>query len=346
MSRTPTVLPLALAALLAAAGCSSSPSSNQPPPGSPPPAAAGGGSPTSTGAASSPSSTPASPAAATVTRCTSAHLALQVGEGAGGGHQLTRVILRNAGTPCTLSGFPGVSFADQLGTPVATPAQRVGPTGRKLTLATGQVASSEVDTVQGTCTKSNNHPSEEIRVFAPGDTGRLQTYLGLNHCGTPSTVTALVAGDGGGPSGPPVPVSNPVGAGTCSSTHLALAVAVPQGAAGSAYIDLILRNAGTAPCRLSGYPGVTLYDMGGHQIGKAAEHNGPSGVTVTLAPGQVAHATLQTTPAACASGHGDNPAVSVRVFPPGEHGPLTNTIIASPCGTPRVTAVAAGASGG
>ena len=280
-----------------------------------------------------------------VTRCTAAHLALQISEGAGGGHQLTRVVLRNAGTtPCTLSGFPGVSFADPAGNPVAAPAQRRGSATGTVRLAPTQVASSEVDTVQGTCTMSNNHPSELIRVYAPGDTGRLQTFLHLNHCGMASTVTAIVAGAGGPSSGPPAPPSNPVGAGTCSSTHLALTVAPPQTAAGSSYTELILRNAGTSACKLSGFPGVSLFDIAGHQVGSNAQHTGSPGSPVSLAPGQVAHATLRTTPAACTGGTaGSNPAVTVRIFPPGEHGPLTNTIYAYSCGTPQVTTVSPGA---
>jgi len=145
-------------------------------------------------------------------------------------------------------------------------------------------------------------------------------------------------------SGPPAPAPSPVGAGTCSSTHLALTISVPQGAAGSSYTELILRNADTSACRLSGFPGVSLFDIAGHQVGRNAQHSGSLGVPVNLAPGQVAHATLRTIPAACTDGTaGSDPAVTVRVFPPGEHGPLMNAIYAYACGPPQVTAVSPGA---
>jgi len=348
VSRTLTALPLTFVALLAAAGCSSSPSSS-PPPGSPPPAAAS----SSPAAASSTPTTdaggyaPSTPAINTLsTRCSAAHLALQIGgNSAGTGHQVTHLILRNAGTTtCTVAGFPGVSFADETGSPVDKPATRQGPVGHVVTLAPTQVASAVLDTVHGSCTMSNRHDSALVRIFAPGDVARLQTFLPLTLCGMPSTITAMTAGAGGALPGPPASASSPVGAGTCSSTHLALTVSVPQGAAGSSYTELILRNAGTSACRLSGFPGVSLFDITGHQVGKDAQHSGSPGVPDMLAPGQVAHATLRTIPAACTGRTaGSNPGVTVRVFPPGEHGPLTNAIYAYPCGAPQVTAVSPGA---
>ena len=243
-----------------------------------------------------------------------------------------------------MTGFPGVSLADETGSPVGRPATRQGPVGHVVTLAPTQVASAVLDTVHGTCTMSNRHDSALVRVFAPGDVGRLQTFLPLTLCGAPTTITALTAGAGGGSSGPPAPASNPVSAGTCSSTHLALTVSVPQGAAGSSYTELILRNAGTSVCRLSGFPGVSLFDITGHQVGKDAQHSGSAGVPDMLAPGQVAHATLRTIPAACTGGTaGSDPGVTVRVFPPGERGPLMNAIYAYACGPPQVTAVSPGA---
>jgi len=128
--------------------------------------------------------------------------------------------------------------------------------------------------------------------------------------------------------------------------HLALAVAPPQGAAGSSDTELILRNAGTSACRLSGFPGVSLFDIAGHQVGSNAQHTGSPGAPVTLPPGQVAHATLRTIQAECTGGTaGSNPGVTVRVFPPGEHGPLVNAIFAYSCGTSQVTAVSPGPHG-
>jgi len=81
--------------------------------------------------------------------------------------------------------------------PVDKPATRQGPVGHVVTLAPTQVASAVLNTAHGTCTMSNRHDSSLVRVFAPGDTARLQTFLPLTLCGAPSTITALTAGAGG-----------------------------------------------------------------------------------------------------------------------------------------------------
>jgi hypothetical protein len=85
---------------------------------------------------------------------------------------------------------------------------------------------------------------------------------------------------------------------------------------------------------------VSLLDSGFHQLGVPAAHDGPPGSRITLAPGAVAHAVLQTSAGAC-TGPVTRSAF-VRVFPPGERGPLLNPLAAPPCGTPRIRALAPG----
>lgn len=82
----------------------------------------------------------------------------------------------------------------------------------------------------------------------------------------------------------------------CAASELGVWVAADygQGAAGSTYIPLEFTNVGTRTCTLNGYPAVAALDRSLNQLGPAATRNHlitPS--TVTLAPGQTAHAVLQ-----------------------------------------------------
>jgi hypothetical protein len=84
---------------------------------------------------------------------------------------------------------------------------------------------------------------------------------------------------------------------------------------------LLLTNIGKRTCELVGYPGVS-YVAGddGHQVGPAAEMDGPRNPQVNLAPGKAASAQLRMPnvrnfdEAAC------KPVAvrGVRVYPPGD----------------------------
>jgi hypothetical protein len=68
------------------------------------------------------------------------------------------------------------------------------------------------------------------------------------------------------------------------------------GTAGSNYSYIYFTNTGTIPCRIEGYPGVSLTSASGAQIGAAATRD-PSSTAqeVTLAPGATAKAQLRMT---------------------------------------------------
>jgi hypothetical protein len=70
-------------------------------------------------------------------------------------------------------------------------------------------------------------------------------------------------------------------------------------AAGSAYYPIDFTNISSTPCMMFGYPGVSFVTgQGGSRLGKAATRNSAvAPVPVTLAPGKVAHATIQVTDA-------------------------------------------------
>ncbi len=327
------------------AGCYDGARPSASPPSSAPPitaSEAGGGSG---------GTAPSSPVAAgngtggSAAACSSRHLALQIGGSQpADGTTVTRLFLRNAGTePCMLQGFPDVIFLDRTSKPTGQPVTATGPAGAPVTLAPTHVASSVVRTPHATCTPTSD-VSQAVRVVPPGGDGPLQTFLAVDLCG-PSTVTAFVEGTGDAPSTPAVPPPDPVGPDTCSSAHLALAVGTTSAAAGTRSNELVLRNAGTAPCRLQGYPGVSLLDGQYRQVGQPAQRTGDApSAPIVLAPGEVASARLRTSPVPC---EGDVVrGLHVQVYPPGERGPLQNAILAPACGTPLIEALSPGTTGG
>ena len=83
---------------------------------------------------------------------------------------------------------------------------------------------------------------------------------------------------------------------SCAATGLGVWVAADygQGAAGSTFIPLEFTNVGSQTCTLQGFPAVAALDRNGNQLGPAATRNHLfTPHTVTLAPGQTAHAVLQ-----------------------------------------------------
>jgi hypothetical protein len=87
------------------------------------------------------------------------------------------------------------------------------------------------------------------------------------------------------PSGPPA----------CDTSALAVKLGEGNGAAGSTYVPIVFTNKSSSACSMFGYPGVSFVTgPGGSQVGSAAARSSTqSPVSVTLAPGAVAHATLQ-----------------------------------------------------
>ena len=90
------------------------------------------------------------------------------------------------------------------------------------------------------------------------------------------------------------------------------------------HTGLQLRNVGSSPCALYGYPGVSwVAGADGHQVGAAATRQAdPSGseVTVILKPGATASAPLDIVdaavipPASCKP----VPVRGLRIYPPGQ----------------------------
>ncbi|WP_035739608.1 DUF4232 domain-containing protein [Parafrankia elaeagni] len=107
---------------------------------------------------------------------------------------------------------------------------------------------------------------------------------------------------------------------TCAASGLTAVVADLEGAAGHVYGHLVLTNSGSTPCTITGYPGVSVVDDAGRQIGAPADRTGPAGEPVTLAPGGRATATLAITQPGllpgCESTDQTVRGTSLRVYPP------------------------------
>lgn len=115
--------------------------------------------------------------------------------------------------------------------------------------------------------------------------------------------------------------SAPAGPALCKAANLTVTSdSTGGGAAGSVYSQLILTNAGTEPCLLRGFPGVSLTaDANGAPIGAPARQDGSSPVAaVLLAPGQAGAAEMRYTQAGNYPDCMVTPAAGYRVYPPEE----------------------------
>jgi hypothetical protein len=111
---------------------------------------------------------------------------------------------------------------------------------------------------------------------------------------------------------------------SCTAGALGAWVAVDQGngAAGSIFFPLQFTNLSKHTCTLRGFPGVSVIDRNGKQLGSPArwDHVRPV-TTVVLAPGATAHTILRWSDAAVTTSPGCHPvftAFELRIFPPNQ----------------------------
>ena len=126
--------------------------------------------------------------------------------------------------------------------------------------------------------------------------------------------------------------------GTCSAGQLAGSLTPQQGAAGSVIASLTLINNGSAPCTLSGYPGVSFVDANGAPVGAPASRDASGAGTVTLQPGASASAGVRITqPGVIGQVYNPHQAAGVRVYPPGSYESLVVAYSGQACGNPKVS---------
>jgi len=172
---------------------------------------------------------------------------------------------------------------------------------------------------------------------ALGAAGMLCTAVLTAACGPTSGTSSSTPGGGGAATSasaavPTTPAASPAASPTasrggtvaagCSSATLAAKVDLAQGgaAAGSTFVPIDFTNTSGAACTMDGYPGVSFVTRpSGGQLGRPANRNpGAAPTMVTLAPGGVAHATLQVADAGNYSASACTPVTAhwLRIFPP------------------------------
>lgn len=118
----------------------------------------------------------------------------------------------------------------------------------------------------------------------------------------------------------------------CATSSLAIVLRPGSPGAGQVYANLVFTNNGAAACVMSGYPGVSLLDASGNQIGQPATRNGGAVATVRLTPGGSASAVLHTVNEGIAPGPCLAPSVKIKVFPPNELDAITAPGVVTVCG--------------
>lgn len=150
------------------------------------------------------------------------------------------------------------------------------------------------------------------------------------------TVTPTSPGSAGGGTQQPSPTGTGSGGpGACPASALHLSIGNGNGAAGSVYYPIVFTNSSGSPCTLFGFPGVSFVTgQNGSQIGDAATRQSDKPVqTVTLAPGGVAHATLQVVQALNFPAAKCQPvnAHFLKIFPPNQTDAVILSFSAKAC---------------
>ena len=133
----------------------------------------------------------------------------------------------------------------------------------------------------------------------------------------PVSAVAVAAAASGTPS--PSARAASVGTPRCSAAQLRLSLTDQQGALGTTYWDMTLRNVGRSACHMRGYPGVGLLDPDSRLINVLVVRNPVTPVrTITLASGQQAYFTFgyPSNIGACARHFN---AFGLQIIPPNEY---------------------------
>jgi hypothetical protein len=138
---------------------------------------------------------------------------------------------------------------------------------------------------------------------------------------------------------------------SCLTSNLRITLGDGGAAAGTDFTVLDFTNSGGASCTLYGFPGVSLINSSGAQIGAAATRNPAKASTlITLAPGAEASATLGVANAENYPATACRPtsAAQLKVFPPNQTRAIELRFTATGCAVSstrqlNVTAVTAGA---
>lgn len=115
------------------------------------------------------------------------------------GSVLASLSLTNTGSaPCTLQGYPGVSFVDAQGNPVGAPAARSGAASAPVVLQPGQSSAASLRIVQPGVIGQvcNAQDTQGLRVYPPGSLESLVVSYPGQACGNPKVGQLEVHGFG------------------------------------------------------------------------------------------------------------------------------------------------------
>ena len=183
---------------------------------------------------------------------------------------------------------------------------------------------------------------------SPATTPASASNSGVSAASTPASTAAAQASS----SAPATQTSGaPASAQSCSTSNLRITLGNGGAGAGTDFTVLDFTNGGASTCTLFGFPGVSLTNSSGTQIGAAATRNpSKTPALITLAPGAKANATLGVANAENYPTSACKPttAAQLKVFPPNQTQAIELPFTATGCAVSSahqlsITAISAGA---
>jgi hypothetical protein len=116
------------------------------------------------------------------------------GQGAAGSTILPIVFTNTSNRPCTLYGYPGVSFLDASEQPLGVPAARSGGEEGVVTVAPGAAANAQLqvpDPGNFSSAGCNAATSTFIKVYPPGETHFIEEEEKIQICTTQAGATSV-----------------------------------------------------------------------------------------------------------------------------------------------------------
>lgn len=118
------------------------------------------------------------------------------------------------------------------------------------------------------------------------------------------------------------PVADSTGTPMCGTSQLSAALGGGDAGAGNLYRYLVITNTSSTTCHLTGYPGLSMLDANGQQIGQPATRKPMDYSPVVLKPGGTASDTIHT---ANQQGTCLPASAQLKMYPPGSKASLKFT---------------------
>lgn len=129
----------------------------------------------------------------------------------------------------------------------------------------------------------------------------------------------------------------------CATSQLSASVSASHPAAGNLYRTLTLTNTSSTACHLTGFPGVSMLNASGQQIGQPATRESVAYAPVVLNPGGTASDIIHTTNH---MGSCQPTSAKLKVYPPGNTASLVIAADVTNCGDVfQITPMVAGKQG-